>query len=772
MTILGTATGTINTAGDHDWFKLNLNANTLYSLTSTNGYQFVMHDANGNPLPSPDAYGGFATGDSGTNGIAFMPITSGAYFVDISLPAGLGGYSIKLTDVPDDYRSNVTTSGVVAVGGTVGGTLDAPGDHDWIKVGLSANTLYAITATGGSFSQIRMLDLNGALVSSLDNFGGFGFVPSDGVAIGFMPATAGNYFIDVSSFGAVGGYSVSVAAAPDDYRNNTSTTGAVAVGATVTGNINITGDHDWFKVTLQANTLYSVGASSSAISSLSVMDSNGQLVGALDSFGTTGFQGSGATGIGFMPKVDGNYFIDIGSAIGTGPYSLSVATSPDDYRNNTTTTGAVAVGGTVAGMLDTWGDHDWLRVSLTGNTLYAITGTTGSSGTLSMFDATGQAVGGSDGFGFSGALGFMPVTSGTYYIDFSSGGGPAAYTVAVAPSADDYASNATTTGVLVPNGSIAGTINVAGDHDWVKVNLSANTLYSITAKGIAAPDLTMRDASGTELGTQDAHGANSLGFMPATDGTYFIDLASSGTTGNYTLNVAVVADDHRNNVSAAGTVANTPSGVTGTASNDTLSGTPGDDVIDGLASTDTVVYSGNRSSYSLSKTGAGYSLADNSGRDGTDTLQNIERIKFADLSIALDVGATQPAGQAQLLLGAVLGADLVSQKKPLIGTVIDLFDQGFTLQQLSGAVLRLDIWGLLANGGNASATNTQIANYLLTTVNKAVPDAGTLAAAVSALNTETGAAQGNFLWHLAESAANQTQVGLVGLATTGLEFGP
>lgn len=66
----------------------------------------------------------------------------------------------------------------------------------------------------------------------------------------------------------------------------------------------------------------------------------------------------------------------------------------------------------------------------------------------------------------------------------------------------------------------------------------------------------------------------------------------------------------------------------------------------------------------------------------------------------------------------------------------------------------------------------RFANYLLTTVNKAAPDAGTLASAVTALNTETGAEQGNFLWHLAESAANQNQVGLVGLAATGLEFGP
>ena len=81
----------------------------------------------------------------------------------------------------------------------------------------------------------------------------------------------------------------------------------------------------------------------------------------------------------------------------------------------------------------------------------------------------------------------------------------------------------------------------------------------------------------------------------------------------------------------------------------------------------------------------GFILTDIPGAVGTDTLVDVERLKFSDRGIALDTGATQFAGQAQLLLGA---------------------------------------------------------------------------------------AQGNFLWHLAESAANQTQVGLVGLATTGLEFGP
>jgi hypothetical protein len=57
-------------------------------------------------------------------------------------------------------------------------------------------------------------------------------------------------------------------------------------------------------------------------------------------------------------------------------------------------------------------------------------------------------------------------------------------------------------------------------------------------------------------------------------------------------------------------------------------------------------------------------------------------------------------------------------------------------------------------------------------VNKAAPDAATLSAAVAALDSETGVAQGTFLFNLASSAANQTQVNLVGVAATGIEFGP
>ena len=212
--------------------------------------------------------------------------------------------------------------------------------------------------------------------------------------------------------------------------------------------------------------------------------------------------------------------------------------------------------------------------------------------------------------------------------------------------------------------------------------------------------------------------------------------------------------------------------ITGTPANDLLTGTGRSETIDGGAGTDTVVYSGNRSNFLLNKTGSNFSLTNKTGAPVTDVLQNMERIKFSDGGVALDVGATQSAGETAQLLGAVLPGRMVfdASKQALLGAAIDLFDQGYSLQTLSGAVMRLPIWDILT--GKATPSSTDIATYLLTNVNGVAPDATTLADAVTALNAETSfATQGNFLWHLAESSANQTHVGLVGLAATGLAYG-
>ena len=74
-----------------------------------------------------------------------------------------------------------------------------------------------------------------------------------------------------------------------------------------------------------------------------------------------------------------------------------------------------------------------------------------------------------------------------------------------------------------------------------------------------------------------------------------------------------------------------------------------------------------------------FTVKDNVPADGTNTLVNIERITFSDLSVALDLGITQSGGETALLIGAVLGKSLAFANDPIkqtvLGNVIALFDQ-------------------------------------------------------------------------------------------------
>lgn len=215
---------------------------------------------------------------------------------------------------------------------------------------------------------------------------------------------------------------------------------------------------------------------------------------------------------------------------------------------------------------------------------------------------------------------------------------------------------------------------------------------------------------------------------------------------------------------------------------DTLTGGPGNDVLDGGLGVDIAVFSDTISSYKIQYDASTrkYNVAANGGTDGSDGLANIERLKFSDNSLALDLAANQSGGETALLLGAVLPGKLAldPSKKQLIGTVIDLFDRGYSMSELAGALLRLDIWSQLT-GQNISTTSpyaprslaedTVIANYLLTNVNGSAPSASALKTAAELLHLEPF--QGTWLAQLAQSNAGQSHIGLVGLAATGIAYG-
>ncbi|OYU43585.1 MAG: hypothetical protein CFE44_17570 [Burkholderiales bacterium PBB4] len=206
--------------------------------------------------------------------------------------------------------------------------------------------------------------------------------------------------------------------------------------------------------------------------------------------------------------------------------------------------------------------------------------------------------------------------------------------------------------------------------------------------------------------------------------------------------------------------------ILGTPDNDTISPLGGFDLVDGGAGLDTVVVLAGSNQFSVARKGnLVYVDTISSASGGGDQLRlrDVERISFTDSKLALDLDPTQSAGQAVLLIGAVMGREAVLSNKELMGVGIGLFDQGLSMLALSGLVMRLPIWTDLA-GGNSSS---HIANYLLTRAQGAAPSSEALAAAVATLDH---GAEGEFLAQLAQSGTNISRVDLVGIAQHGLGF--
>lgn len=104
----------------------------------------------------------------------------------------------------------------------------------------------------------------------------------------------------------------------------------------------------------------------------------------------------------------------------------------------------------------------------------------------------------------------------------------------------------------------------------------------------------------------------------------------------------------------------------GTQFNDTLQGNGGNDMIDGGAGIDTVVYNGNRNSYTFGTLADGALTV--SGAEGTDTLRNIDWLQFADMKVerANVVSSDTVAPAAPVMAITQNGLLYANSNRPLI----------------------------------------------------------------------------------------------------------
>jgi hypothetical protein len=191
--------------------------------------------------------------------------------------------------------------------------------------------------------------------------------------------------------------------------------------------------------------------------------------------------------------------------------------------------------------------------------------------------------------------------------------------------------------------------------------------------------------------------------------------------------------------------------------NDTFKGQPGTDLIDGGLGTDTVVYSGPLEQYTVNKSGNRYIVSEPTGSDDTDYLTSIERLKFKDKSLAIDIDGN--AGTTAKILGAVFGKASLSNKN-YVGIGLSFLDSGWTYDNLAGAALE----------AAGAKTNDQIVSLLWTNVIGTKPTATDKAPYIALL--ENGMTAGALAHLAADTSFNTTNINLVGLAQTGIEYIP
>ena len=448
----GSATGEVGTPGDQDWFAVVLEAGKTYRFdlkgsrtndgTLYDPYLRGIYDAGGDRIANT------TDDDSGrylNSRVHFTPNEAATYYVAAGADSyRVGTYTLSVTEVTDDYAADPATTGTVAVGGSVVGSIDPPGDQDWFAVVLEAGKTYRLDLKGswtndGTLYDPYLRGIHDADGERIANTTDDGSGEWRNSRVYFTPDESATYYVAAAGDRDwTGSYTLSVTEVTDDYADDTGTAGRVAVGGSVRGEIDFPGDEDWFAVVLEAGKIYRFDLKEPRANDGTSYDP--YLRGIYDADGdrianTTDDDGGVDDNslVYFAPNEAATYYVAAaGDRDETGRYTLSVTEVTDDYADDTGTAGRVAVGGSVRGEIDFPGDEDWFAVVLEAGKAYQLDlkglwasdgGTLADPYLRGIYDAGGDRIANTtdddSGTLCNSRVTFTAEASGTYYVGAS-----------------------------------------------------------------------------------------------------------------------------------------------------------------------------------------------------------------------------------------------------------------------------------------------------------------------------------------------------------------
>ncbi|MEO0361486.1 MAG: pre-peptidase C-terminal domain-containing protein, partial [Pseudomonadota bacterium] len=277
-------------------------------------------------------------------------------------------------------------------------------------------------------------------------------------------------------------------------------------------------------------------------------------------------EGTLSARIDFAARSGGTFFLDAGSYTQlTGAYALSAArlgaAPADDAPNDNTTTIRLADDGSArTGSIEAPGDRDRFILDVVEGAEYLISLRGSGSGALAdpflrIFDGESRQIASNDDGGEDrdSELVFEATSTGRIFVEAGAFGddGTGRYAVSAerqsGAGAGDPPADDTSTARVEVDGTFDGELEVAGDRDWIGVELTGGGVYDVSLAGfgdpsLADPLLRIIDPDGQQVAlNDDFDGLDSRieSFVADQTGLFFVSAGSYADAGVGGYRVAV-----------------------------------------------------------------------------------------------------------------------------------------------------------------------------------------------------------------------------------------
>ena len=395
-----TASGEIGSQFDEDYFRLELTEAGETVLVTTGNFltDLVLYNEFGSWLTSGDQY--IATS-----------LDAGVYFllVDSAINRRTGSYILEARlgpPDPDDHGDSRETATSLAIGASESGEIgiedDGGNDLDYFRLDVTATTEAVLLTSGDLDTRLVLYDEFGSWLTSGDRHIAYELEP-------------GVYFLEVSTSGNLGSYTVEARHRVDDHGDTLQSATQLAIGGSLSGEIEFRADVDLFRLDVTQATEVLLSTTSDFDFVFGLLDRSGDdVVYQQDLFLTyevdperyptlqaaTGDHVAARAVIAFDLEpgvyyigVRGDYSSDLGS------YVVEARRREDNHGNTTQTATPMIRGGSQSAAIDFEGDADYFRLEVTEET-EAMLSTTGELDTEGeLYDEYGSLLAANDDAG-------------------------------------------------------------------------------------------------------------------------------------------------------------------------------------------------------------------------------------------------------------------------------------------------------------------------------------------------------------------------------------